>query len=92
MKVSEIQADDVVKFLKLDEEDGEVAPILDAAKDFIRNYTGLEDKEIDTHEDFYIAAMVLCQDMYDNRRLYVETQNLNQVVKTILGMHRVNLL
>jgi len=36
--------------------------------------------------------MILCQDMYDNRSMYVDKNNLNKVVETILGMHSVNLL
>lgn len=47
---------------------------------------------IDAFEDFPIAFYVLCQDMYDNRSLYVEKSNPNKVVETILGMHSVNLL
>jgi hypothetical protein len=47
---------------------------------------------IDAFEDFVIVVYVLCQDMYDNRSMYVEKNNLNKVVETILGMHCVNLL
>lgn len=47
---------------------------------------------IDAFEDFYIVIMILCQDMYDNRSMYVEKSNLNKVVDTILGMHCRNLL
>ena len=44
------------------------------------------------HEDLAIAALVLCQDMYDNRSVYVDKNTTNKVVETILGMHCVNLL
>lgn len=47
---------------------------------------------IDAFEEFVIVVYVLCQDMYDNRSMYVEKSNLNKVVDTILGMHCVNLL
>lgn len=47
---------------------------------------------IDAFEDFIIAVYVLCQDMYDNRSMYVDNANVNKVVETILGMHSVNLL
>ena len=66
--------------------------ILDSAKGYIRDYTGLTDEEIDTHADFLTALLVLCQDMYDNRAMYVEKSNVNRVVESILNMHRVNLL
>lgn len=95
MKVSEITVTNVAEYLRL--EDGEyseveLANLLSVAKKFIKSYTGLTDEEIDEHEDFYIVVMILCQDMYDNRSMYVDKNNLNKVVETILGMHSVNLL
>jgi len=47
---------------------------------------------LDAYEDFVIAVYVLCQDMYDNRSYYVEKDNVNKVVESILGMHCLNLL
>lgn len=47
---------------------------------------------IDAYEDFTIVVYILCQDMYDNRSLYIDESNLNKVVDTILGMHCTNLL
>ncbi len=102
MKVSEILVSNVVEYLRL--EDGEytepeIANLLSVAKKFISNYTGipitstdLTVKTLDDYEDFYIVVMVLCQDMNDNRSYYVDKNNLNKVVETILGMHSVNLL
>ena len=46
----------------------------------------------DAFEDLAIAAMVLVQDMYDRREYHIDKSNVNQVVESILGMHRVNLL
>ena len=34
--------------------------------------------------------MVLVQDMYDNRAMYVEKDNINRVVDSILFKHRRN--
>lgn len=93
MKVSEVKPADLAEFLRLDEcQEDEMQRILDSAKDYIREYTGLTDEEIDTHADFSTALLVLCQDMYDNRAMYVEKTNVNRVVESILNMHRVNLL
>lgn len=95
MKVSEITVNDVAEYLRLEHDEYneiELVNLLNVSKKFIKSYTGLTDEEIDTHEDFYIVVMVLCQDMYDNRSYYVEKDNLNKVVETILGMHSVNLL
>lgn len=93
MKVSEIEVENVADYIRLDSyNDEEIIPLLEAAKAFIRSYTGLSDEEVDEHEDFYIVVLILCQDMYDNRCMYVDKNNLNKVVDTILGMHCVNLL
>ena len=93
MKVSEVTPADLAEFLRLDEyQEDEMQRILDSAKGYIRDYTGLTDEEIDTHADFLTALLVLCQDMYDNRAMYVEKSNANRVVESILNMHRVNLL
>ena len=93
MKVSKVTPADLAEFLRLDEyQEDEMQRILDSAKGYIRDYTGLTDEEIDTHADFLTALLVLCQDMYDNRAMYVEKSNVNRVVESILNMHRVNLL
>ena len=100
MKLSQIQKSDVIDYLVLDEEEyaeGTQAEktlnaIMEAAKSYILNYTGLTAEEADEKEEFYIAFMVLCQDMHDNRTLYTEKSNVNKVVKSVLDMHSVNLL
>ena len=92
MVISGITSQNVADFLRLDEADQMLVPMMDAAKAFIRDYTGLSDEELDEHEDFYIAFMVLIQDMYDNRAMYVEKDNVNRVVDSILFRHRTNFL
>lgn len=100
MKLSKIKKSDVIEYLKLEEDmypDKSAAgknlqAIMDAAYSYILNYTGLTKEEADTHEQFYIAYMALCQDMHDNRSFYVDKCNVNKVVESILGMHCVNLL
>lgn len=94
--VSEITIEQIADYIRLTETSDEdktfLTEILKIAKAFIKSYTGLSEEEIDKHEDFVIVVYVLCQDMYDNRILYVDRSNLNKVVETILGMHCVNLL
>lgn len=66
---------------------------IEAAKAYIRSYTGLDNSSIDEHEDFVIVVYVLVQDMYDNRSMFYDKYiALNNTVETILGMHSVNLL
>lgn len=91
MVISNITASDVAAFLRLDDaSDPILTPMMAAARQFIADYTGLSDEELDEHEDFYIAYMVLVQDMYDNRAMYVDKDNVNRVVESILFRHRVN--
>lgn len=93
--MSEVTVTNVAEYLRLEEGEYSQAlltSLLNTVKEFIKSYTGLTNEQIDEYEDFYIVVMVLCQDMYDNRTMYVDKNNLNRVVETILGMHSVNLL
>lgn len=93
-KVSEITAEDIADYLRIDElTDGDTQTLnnlLEIAKTYIESYTGLDN--LDKYPEFVIAVLILCQGMYDNRTMYVDNTNLNTVVETILGMHSVNLL
>lgn len=95
-KVSEITAADIADYLRLeevtDEETQTLNTFLEIAKKYIESYTGRTGAELDSYQDFVIVALVLVQDMYDNRTMYVDSGNLNTVIETILGMHSVNLL
>ena len=94
--VSEITIKDIANYIRLtevtEEENNLLTNLLNIAIDFICSYTGLKKEELDKHNDFIIVVYILCQDMYDNRVLYVDKGNLNKVVETVLGMHCVNLL
>lgn len=95
-KVSDIAYTDIADYIRIDEitadEQNTLNNLLTVAKNFIQSYTGLTAEQIDDYPDFVIVVLILCQDMYDNRTLYVDSSNLNKVVETILGMHSVNLL
>lgn len=97
-KVSDITYNDVADYIRLNVEEGDTEEIntlntlINISKTFISNYTGRTTEELDNFQDFVIVVLILCQDMYDNRTLYVDNSNLNKVVETILGMHSVNLL
>lgn len=95
-KVSDISYQDVADYLRLYEVDNDdintLNTLINVAKTFISNYTGRTIEELDNYQDFVIVLFVLCQDMWDNRTLYVDSKNLNNVVESILGLHSVNLL
>ena len=94
--VSDITANDVADYIRLvdysDDETNTLNNLIGIAKTFIMNYTGHTLEELDNYQDFVIVVLILCQDMWDNRTLYVDKSNLNKVVETILNMHCNNLL
>ena len=95
-KVSDITAESVAEYLRLDEvTDSEIntlAMLISIATSYIKSYTGLDDEGVDKYPEFVIVVLVLCQDMWDNRTMYVDSKDLNNTVHSILAMHSVNLL
>lgn len=95
-KVSDITSGDIRNYLRIAETSAEdeqlISASLGVAKSFIKNYTGLNDEEMDSHADLILVVFVLCSDMYDNRAYYVDKSNINQIVESILNLHSVNLL
>ncbi len=94
-KVSEITVEDLKSYLRisdgLSEDDKKfLETILNSSINYIKNNTGIDD--MDKYSDLVIVVFVLCQDMYDNRTLYVDKNNVNKVVSSILGQHDNNLL
>ncbi len=95
-KVSEIIESDVLDYVRAvdpNSNDANTAStMLTVAKNYVAQYTGRTIEELDDYPDIVIAIFVLCQDMWDNRTLYVDSSNVNKVVESILGLHAVNLL
>lgn len=97
-KVSEITVKDVADYIRIDDYvESEIETYLNIAKNYISSYTGIpissdiEGAEtLDDYADFVIVVYILCQDMHDNRTMYVESGNINKVVQTILDMHTRN--
>lgn len=94
-KVSEITVEDLKTYLRIsddlsDDDKKFLKTILNSSINYIKNNTGID--EVDKYSDLVIVVFVLCQDMYDNRTLYVDKNNVNKVVSSILGQHDNNLL
>lgn len=95
-KVSEITWADVADYLRLDVSQSDTSDIqtlgvlISVSKAYISGYTGLTLEEMDEHPDFIIVVLILCQSMWDERTMYVDSKNLNKVIETILGLHRKN--
>jgi hypothetical protein len=94
-KVSEITVEDLKTYLRISDDLSKddkkfLETILNSSINYIKNNTGIAD--VDKYSDLVIVVFVLCQDMYDNRTLYVDKNNVNKVVSSILGQHDNNLL
>ena len=93
-KVSDITAADLAEYLRIPDPDASDLQLLNnlfgSAKAYMTGYTGQTD--LDLYRDFVTAALVLVQDAWDNRALYVGSNNVNKVIENILNMHSVNLL
>lgn len=74
------------------QENDEIEMMIKASVEFVKSYTGLTEEELDIHEDITIAVLMLVADMYDNRQMQIDKNNLNHTADVILGMHSVNLL
>lgn len=93
MKLSEMNVETVADYLHEDPEAALIPLVLEAAKQYILSYTGLDVEKADTHTDLCIAALALCGEMYENRIMSVSgTVSENPVAAQILGAYSVNLL
>lgn len=95
-KVSDITIPDLSDYLRIAELTNDdvntLTTLLSVAKAYVSQYTGRSIDELDDFSDVVIVILILVQDMWDNRTLYVDNTNLNKVVESILGLHAVNLL
>lgn len=103
-KVSDITVDYLVGYLRIDEPDdaekNEIETFLNSAKGYLSSYTGLAVNatesdtlgDLDGKPEFVMAVCVLVQNQYDNRTFYTDKGKVEDVISSVLGLHRVNLL
>lgn len=96
-KVSEVTCDELVSFCRIDDPDSEdiahIERAMSIARAYIRSVTGLDDKEIDGHEDITWAYLILVRDNYDNRSLQENSaMKMNRTVSIILDQYNNHLL
>ena len=95
-KVSDITPSDLAEYLRITEvttdDTNTLNSLLTVAKVYVGEYTGRSIEELDDYRDMVIAILILVQDMWDNRALYVDSTNINKTVGSILNLHSVNLL
>ena len=93
-KVSDITVEDLIEYINIPDANGNdrdiLQTLLNTAITYVKGYTGQID--LDRYNDFVICILVLVQDMWDTRALYVDKANINMTVKTIMDMHSINLL
>lgn len=98
MKVSELTIPVITNYCRImdddvtDSENLSLEAMKIAALSYARSYTGLSDLEMERHEDITIAILTLIADMYDNRSMIVDKNNVNRTAEVILSMHAKNLL
>lgn len=91
--VSQITPEICARYIRLDassDDLDDLGMMLTVAKTFVKKYTGVDD--LDESSDFVLCVLILVQDQWDNRALYIEKGNLNRTVESILDLHSVNLL
>lgn len=95
-KVSEIKVQDIADYIRISElteaDEKFISTILNIVKEYINSYTGISIDQLDDYKEFIIVIYTLCEDMYDNRTLYIDSNSVNKVINNILSMHSVNLL
>ena len=96
MKVSELTADIIISFSKIDDDAPDKSLIdtlfLPAAKEYVRSHIGIKAEEMDNHEDLPIAVCALCAHMYDNRSVEISSDKVNKVVSDIINRYDNNLI
>lgn len=89
----DITLKDLKEYLVIDdnEDDNLLNLILKASKAYVKKYTGASE-EVLSNDDISIAILILSSEMYETRTLSVDTERVNPVVSTILGMNSYNLI
>lgn len=105
-KVSLITTDYLAGYLRIVEPTPkqivELETFLTSAKGYVSSFVGLPitlaegddsgSDTLDSYPEFVAAVCVLVQNQYDNRTFYVDKGKVEEVINSILGMHRRNLL
>lgn len=96
MKANELTPEYIADYLKIDDPEEsdfkDIEIFHSAAIGYIKNQTGIDDQKINSSDDLTVAILVLVEDMYDNRRMYVDKQNMNRVVENIIYQYSENLI
>lgn len=96
MKLSELTANDLAAYLRLELGEGESDPMLEsimpAARSFVLSYTGMGAEEADTHPELVLAALAVGADLYEHRTMQVDNDNINLTAKALMELFSSNLI
>ncbi len=90
---SDEMPDMIREYLRDDEvTDEEIERYWIRAVRYIEQYTGLSKTELEGYTDCVQVVLAVCGDMHDNRAYQGERTYLNNLVDSILNLHRANLI
>ena len=91
MKFSEIDFDFVSKYLVgiTDEDEFEVEVYMEAAKSFVRTYTGLTEEELDENQYFVMPTLMLISHFYENKTVELQGKK-TRIYDSILNLGKVH--
>ena len=89
MKFSEIDFDFVSKYLVGITDEDEV--YMEAAKSFVRTYTGLTEEELDENQYFVMPTLMLISHFYENKTVELQGKN-TRIYDSILNLGKVHSL
>ena len=92
MKLSELNEATAADHIRTEPDDPMLTVYLDAAKNYVLGYTGLDAAQADEFPELAVAALITAADMYDHRMATVDSQNVNRTLASLLAMHRRNLV
>lgn len=92
MKIKDLKDEQIRQYLRLNEDDNLLDIFKQSALSYIKSYTGMSEKDINSNDDITVAYLVLISDFYDNRQYTQDRNYSNKSVDTILGMHCINFI
>lgn len=90
MRLSEVDLDLVKSYCNVyytDDDELIESIIMPSAQGYIASSTKRTLADLDKYPEIVIAYMIICAYMYDNRSMEVSSSEINNILKTTLGMH-----
>lgn len=95
MNVDEQLLEEIKNYLNVyhNEDDILIKSLVEMAIEYIKDYTGLTNEEIEQKKNsLKVAIMLICSDAYDNRGQTTLQQKQNLLLTSILNLHSKNYL